>query len=346
MPSPGWSGEYDWTGYIPYEEMPRVFNPASHFVATANNQVVPDSYPYFIAYDWSPPYRAQRITDLLQSKEKLSVEDFRHMQADVFDIPAGIFTPYLLQISPDNDREKRALELLKKWDFNDRADAAAPAIFNVFYMKLLKNTLEDELGDKLFSDYLKPMGSSGDVNTIFMAGIMQDNSNPWFDNVVTGQHQTRDEVVKKSFSEAVEELAGKYGPDPAQWKWGALHTIKFQHVLGRIALLDFVFSRGPMPLPGSRYTVDVAAFEYYNPYAVTAIPSYRQIIDWSDPDKSLAMHSTGQSGLAFSKHYDDMIPSWLNVRYHTMLFDKKDIKANEQGLLRLQPAPADGDNGL
>ena len=113
------------------------------------------------------------------------------------------------------------------------------------------------------------------------------------------------------------------------------HSVMF---LARVPGSDPIFSRGPVPTPGSRYTVNVAAFDYNNPYGVVAIPSYRQIIDWSDPDKSLAMHSTGQSGLVFSKHYDDMISSWLKVQYHTMLFNKTDVEADRQSLLALEPS--------
>ena len=337
VPSPGWSGEYEWAGYIPYDELPHVLNPSAHFVATANNKVVSDDYPYFMAYDWSPPYRAQRITDLLKAREKLSVEDFRNIQADVFDIPASVFTPYVLEITPQNGQDKQALEILRSWDFNDSADAPAPAIFHVFYVKLLKNTLQDELGDRLFENYTRPMGGSGDVHAVFMSGIIKDADNPWFDDLRTGQREARDDMLRKSFSEAVAELSAGFGPNPTEWQWGKIHTTRFKHVLGTMPLLDTLFSRGPVPTPGSRYTVNVAAFEYYDPYGVTAIPSYRQIVDWSNPDKSLAMHSTGQSGLVFSKHYDDMIKSWLDVEYHTMLFNKADIEADEWSLLILKP---------
>jgi penicillin amidase len=337
VPSPGWTGEYDWTGYIPYDELPSVLNPSTHFVATANNKVVPDSYKYFMGYDWTPPYRAQRITDMINARDKLTVADFEAMHADVFDIPAQILVPYMTGINPSDTREKQALEILKKWDFNDRADAPGPVIFHVFYVKMLRNTLKDKLGDKLFDDYARAMGGSGDTHTVFMIGIIKDNNNAWFDDTRTAAIETRDDILSKSFSEAIAELSGKFGGDPANWKWGDLHKTAFTHVLGRIPGLDPIFSRGPVPTPGSRYTVDVSAFDYNNPYGVVAIPSYRQIIDWSNPDKSLAMHTTGQSGLVFSKHYDDMIPAWLKVQYHTMLFNRTDVEADRQSLLILSP---------
>jgi penicillin amidase len=181
------------------------------------------------------------------------------------------------------------------------------------------------------------MGGSGDVHAVFMSGIIRDNNSPWFDDTRTAEKETRDAVIGKSFSEAVTELSGKLGGDPAKWKWGDLHQTLFDHVLSRIPGLGAVFSRGPAPTPGSRYTVDVSAFDYNKPYGVTAIPSYRQIIDWSNLGGSLSMHTTGQSGLAFSKHYDDMISSWINVRYHTMLFNRQDVEADRQALLVLTP---------
>ena len=337
VPVPGWSGDYEWTGNIPYKELPSVLNPSTHFVATANNKVVSDNYSYLLTYDWSPPYRAQRITDLLKAKEKLSIEDFRDIQSDIYDIPAGIFTPYALQVEPGTAQEKQALEILKKWDFKDRADEAAPAIYQVFYVKLLKNILQDKLGEPLFNEYLRAMGGSGDVHAIFMESIMKDRDSAWFDDAGTPARETREDIVKRSFADALVELSSKLGADPVKWKWGDIHATWFRHPLGRIPGLDAIFSLGPVPTAGSRYTVNVAAFDYNNPYSVVALPSYRQIIDWSNPDKSLAMHTTGQSGLVFSPHYGDMVLKWLNMEYHTMLFNRADIEAQKQALLILRP---------
>ena len=337
VPAPGWNGEYDWTGFIPYEEMPSVLNPAAHYIATANNKVISDNYSYFLGYDWTPPFRAQRIVDLLQAKDKLSVQDFKDIQADVFDVPASLITPYIVNITPQTGLEQKALDLLKKWDYNDRADSPAPAIFHVTYVKMLKNTLEYKLGDKLYNDYVRAMGGSGDVHAVFMLGILRNNNDPWFDDTRYVAQGTRDRVISQSFSEAVTELTGKLGGDPEKWKWGDIHITHFKHVLARIPGLEGIFSLAPVPTPGSRYTVNVAAFDYDKPYEVTAIPSYRQIIDWNDPDKSLAMHSTGQSGLLFNKHYGDMVQPWLKGEYHTMLFNKADVKADKKSLLTLRP---------
>jgi penicillin amidase len=337
VPAPGWSGEYDWTGFIPYDEMPSVLNPYTHFIANANNKVVSDNYTYFMGYDWTPPFRVQRITDLLNAKEKLSVQDFRDIQADVFDIPASRITPYILAVTPQTGLEEKAMAILKKWDYYDRPGSPAPAIFHVTYVKMLKNTLEYKLGEKLYKDYVRAMGGSGDVHAVFMLGILRDNYDPWFDDTRYAAQGTRDWVIRRSFSEAVAELTGKLGGDPEKWKWGDIHTTHFNHVLARIPGMEGIFSVPPVPTPGSRYTVNVSAFDYDKSYEVTAISSYRQIIDWGNPDKSLSMHSTGQSGLLFNPHYSDMVQPWLKVEYHTMLFNTTDVRADKKTFLTLQP---------
>jgi len=337
FPVPGWTGEYDWTGSIPYDELPCVLNPSNHYIVTANNKVVADNYSYFMTYDWSPPYRAQRITALLQASDRLSADDFMNIQADIYDIPASIFTPYALQIEPRTEQEKQALEILKEWDYNDRAGDPAPAIYHVFYVKMLKNILQDKLGEHLFNDYLRAMGGSGDVHAIFLEGIMEDKENIWFDDARTPSRETRDDIIRKSLGDALIELSGKYGSGPRNWRWGEIHGTWFRHALGRLPGLDAIFSRGPVPTPGSRYTVNVAAFDYSKPYSVVAVPSYRQIIDWNDPDKSLVMHTTGQSGQVFSRHYDDMISRWLDVDFHTMLFKRDDVESASRSLLVLRP---------
>lgn len=336
-PSPGWSGEYDWIGFIPYEELPSVFNPAQHFIVTANNRVSSDNSTHFIAYDWSPPFRAQRIEDLIRSKEKMSVEDFEQFQSDTFDIPASLIVPYFVNVKMDTEIAKNAQEILKKWDYFDRAESPAPAIFHLAYVKLLKNTLVNKLGDKLYRDYVRAMGGSGDVHVIFMLDILKDNAEEWFYDTQCGDGRTSDSVIKRSFDEAINELCHRFGSDPMKWKWGDLHETCFEHPLGRIPALGPVFNRGPVPTDGSRYTVNVAAFDYDEPFKVTAIPSYRQIIDWGRPDISLSMHSTGQSGMAFSRHYSDMIQSWLKVKYHYLYNQKSIVEQNSKEKLILQP---------
>jgi penicillin amidase len=329
VPSPGWTGEYEWTGYIPFEELPFVYNPPTHFVATANNKVVPDSYPYFIAYDWATPFRAQRILELLQTKDQLTVDDFRDMQADTYSIPASKIMPYLLALKPQGWLQQRAMDLvMEKWDLRDDAKSAGAAIFEVTYWRFLVNTFGDELQQADIKDW--------EGSPMALLNILPDANNAWFDDVRTAQVETRDEVLQRSFQEALDFWGNKFGDMPHLWAWGQVHTATFAHPFGGQKPLHLIFNRGPVPASGSRDTVN-AVGQTYKDFSVRSLPSYRQIIDVGEWRNSRSMHTTGQSGQPFHKHYDDMIKSWQTVQHHAMLYEKDDIIANKEGLLMLLP---------
>ncbi|TMF44383.1 MAG: penicillin acylase family protein, partial [Chloroflexi bacterium] len=147
LPTPGWTGEYEWTGYIPFEELPHTFNPAQHFIATANNRVVDDSYPYYITHEWLNGYRAQRIRDLLTSKGKLSLSDMAAIQADQYSLPAVEIVPHILKLSATTPTEKEALEKLRVWNYILAPDSAAAAIYSVFLFKLERIVFRAMFGD-------------------------------------------------------------------------------------------------------------------------------------------------------------------------------------------------------
>jgi penicillin amidase len=336
VPVPGWTGEYEWIGYIPFDELPSAYNPPTHFIATANNKVVPDDYPYFISYEWSAPYRAQRIVHLLTAKDKLSVQDFRQIQADTYSTPGEKLAPYLLALEPQGTLEEQAMEQLKAWDFHNVVESPGAAIFQVFYLKLVENTLADELGEKLFKDYL----DRGEFHHMALERLMEQPDSPWFDDVNTSEAEGRDEIVRRSFKGAIAYLSDHFGSAPSRWAWGRLHTMTFVHnPLGQsgIGPLEMLFNRGPIPARGSGYTVDAASFEYTEPFAMNHGVSYRQIIDLGDWGNSLSIHTTGQSGHPLHKHYADMIALWQAVEYHPMHFDKASVEADKEGVLILTP---------
>ncbi len=336
VPVPGWTGEYEWTGYIPFEELPSVYNPASGFIVTANNQVVPDDYPYFISAEWAAPYRAQRIVDLLSSRDKLSVEDFKAIQADTYSIPGSILTPYLLQLRPEGWLQEKALEELARWDHRVEADSPGAAIFEVTYRELVLATFGDELGEELMEGYLP----ADDVHTVAMEQLLAQPAAPWWDDRATPAVETRDQILARAFARAVDWLGSRFGDVPAEWRWGRLHTATFVHQpLGQsgIALLERMLNRGPIPARGSGFTVDAAGFNYNEPYGVRVLASYRQIIDLSDFDASWSMHTTGQSGHPFHSHYGDMINAWQGVEYHPMLFSRGRVQGAKVAVLVLTP---------
>jgi penicillin amidase len=336
VPVPGWTGEYEWTGYIPFDELPFVYNPPTHFVVTANHKVVPDDYPYFLSSQWAPGYRAQRITDLLTAKAAsapLTPDDFRDIQADVHSLPDEFLTPYILEAAPENELEERTLNQVRGWDHVNSADSPGAAILAVFYQELSRAIFADELGDELLDDYY------GGHTLLAMEAILVDANSPWLDDVTTPGAETRQDIVQRAFTETVNRLSDQLGDRPEKWAWGRLHTATFVHnPLGQsgIALLERLVNKGPFPMGGSGYTVNNTG--YNRDFEQRTVASQRQIVDLNDWSNSRSQHTVGQSGQPMHKHYADMIQAWRAVKHHPMLFDRGQIEAEQEGTLILQPA--------
>jgi penicillin amidase len=336
VPVPGWNGEYEWQGFIPFDELPRAFDPARGFIVSANNKVAPDDYPYSLAYEWSAPYRAQRITDLLSANSKVTVDDIKSLHAQTYCLPAEALRPYLQAVQPASDLETVALELVKAWDLLNEADSKGAAVYQVWYWFLVRETLGDELSADLLSSYL-----TYDTSHVpMMVGLMSQADNTWFDDTSTTQRETRDDIVRRSFSAAVSWLAKNLGSKPDQWKWGRLHTKTFVHQpLGQsgIGIIERLFNTKAIPARGDNFTVDAAWFDYAQPFSMSGGVSQRLIVDLGDWGNSLSVHSTGQSGQLFHPHRADMVRPWQNVEYHPLLFSRADAEARAEGTLTLSP---------
>jgi penicillin amidase len=334
VPVPGWTGEYEWTGYIPFDELPFVYNPPTHYIVTANNKVVPDSYAYFLSAEWADPSRAQRISDLLRDKDDLTVDDMRNIQADTYSIPAAKLMPYILALGPQGWLQERAFRFLRTWDFRMGKESGAAGIMEAILWRTLANTFGDELENAGIDE------STWMASASALFDVIQDKDNPWFDDVRTPAVEDRDAILERSVEEAMEFWRRRYGDLvgnlDSQWAWGKVHTATFDHPLGSVEPLNLIFNRGPLAARGSWCTVDAAAYAPGD-FAMTSVSSQRQIIDVGAWRNSRSQHTTGQSGQPFNKHYDDMIQSWEAVKHHPMLYEKDDIVANREGLLTLVP---------
>ena len=344
-PVPGWTGEYEWVDTIPFNELPRALNPPEETIVTANNAVVGPDYPHLLTVDWDPGYRARRIVELIEADDSISIADVQVIQGDAIPVWAEDVLPYLLVLpstgleegegrrSRDTRRLAEALEMLRAWDRRTTRDSAAAALFEAFRLHLLDLTFGDELGEQL-------LGDARDSATAALVELLADESSPWFDDVATPEVETRDEILLRALEAAVEELTDTLGRDMDGWRWGDLHTATFQNAsLGRcgIRLIEAIFNRGPVPVDGTIDTVNDTGYDTSDPYCVETVPSYRQIIDLGDLTRSVSMHTTGQSGHPFHRHYDDMIDPWRNIEYHPMLWERADVEANAEGTLLLRP---------
>ena len=327
VPVPG-TGEYEWTSYIPYEELPFVYNPPTHFVSNGNNAVVPTTYRYLITNDWSAPYRAQRIADLLQAKDKLSVADMATIQSDVYSIPVAQFQKSVSTIKPTDLVQERALEFVKHWNGQLTTDNVGGTIVEVTYQRLVRNLFEPTFNDKqLMTDYL----ASGDNHRRAVLALLDNPKSEWWGT--TG----REALLQKSFAEAVDYMKSQYGDAPADWRWGRLHTATFNHPLGSVQPLDRIFNAGPIGVPGGVTTVFATAFRSQSPYNARSITSQRQIVDLADFENSIHVDTTGQSGQPFNKHFSDQVLLWREVKFTPFTFTREAVEKMREGTLVLQP---------
>jgi len=343
VPVAGWTGEYDWRGYIPFEGLPQLFNPTDGLIITANQKPVADNYPYQLGYEFADPFRAIRLNQLLSAQKQLSVDDAKLIMGDTYHLPAESLRPHLLAIKPANDLEARAIDQLRAWNLKCDPDQVGAAIYQVWYRFLVEDTVKDELGPELTDEYMEFYWIHGPV----MLKLMNDGTSSLFDDVSTPQVETRDDIVRRSLSDAVAWLSKHYGPNPSEWTWGRLHTMSFRHRpfgMVDIPVVSKLFSYGPIAAPGcDRFTVNAAWFtwdEPDHPYAATAGTSQRIIMDVSDWDHSVAINSTGQSELLFHAHRADQIPMWQNLKYHPLLFTRKAVETEATSSLKLVPATA------
>jgi penicillin amidase len=336
VPMPGWTGEYEWQGTIPFDELPSTLNPPAGFIVSANNQVVPDSYAYHLTSDWAAPYRARRITDLLAADDSVTMDDIRNIHAQTYSLPAEALRPYLVAIQPEGDLQTKALAQVKAWDLYLEADRTGAPVYEVWYWYLVQNTFRDDLDPDLMDTYL---GQSDSHVPAFIALMSQPDS-PWFDDKTTPQVETRDDMLRRSLADAVTWLSSKDGDNPDRWTWGRLHTKTFIHQpLGQsgIGLLERLFNSKSIPARGDQFTVDAAWFDYSQPFAMTGGASERYVADLRDLDSSRMIHTTGQSGQIFNRHREDMISLWQDIEYGPMPFSRTAVEAQARDTLTLTP---------
>ncbi|HEY1722368.1 MAG TPA: penicillin acylase family protein [Magnetospirillaceae bacterium] len=304
VPRPGWTGEFDWTGWIPFEELPRVFDPPSGVIVNANNRLVPDSYPHLLTVSWPEGYRAQRIVDLLGNRTGLTPHDMSTIQMDEMDLAAAQLNPLLMKTPPVGPQETAAHQLLQNW--NGEADQHGPEalIFNSWIEHLQRDLLKPWLGD---------IGKSFDEpRPQFLAAVLTGRT-VWCAPPGSVPPANCDAVVAQSLGETVADLAASYGPNMADWHWGTAHRATLDALLfGRIPVLDKL-TRLDAPKGGDDFTVQRGAYQSVN---MVLFPNhhgagFRGIYDLSDLNSSRFVITTGQSGNPLSDHWGDMFERWL-----------------------------------
>ena len=322
LPVPGWTDEYGWTGFIPFDELPYVLNPDLGYIVAANNAIVGPDYPYLIADSWDMGNRAQRVVDMIEAAKNapMDIAYFMAMQADTVNLGALKIIPYLAQISFDDPQIEALRDGLLGWDGRHPVDSNDAAVFNAFYMNLLSQTFHDELPE----DYW-PGG--GNRWFVILETLLAQPGNAWWDNTTTEEVETRDVILKAAFEAGIADLNNSLGRDSSLWVWGDLHTITFGHgVMTDFPLINLLFNRGPFPSSGGTSIVNATAWDAASgKFTIGSVPSMRMIVDLDAWQNSLQIHITGQSGHAYHDHYFDMSESWAAVEYLTMHWDREAV---------------------
>ena len=292
LPVPGDSGEYEWAGFRRAEELPRSYNPSTHFIATANHNILPPGYKIPLGYEWALPFRFHRIEEMLGVKKKLSIEDFERMQQDVASLPARRFQAILRTWAPEpGTREAKVVERVLAWDGNLVTDSTPALIYEYWMAQLPKAVFGPDLGPDV------------DLETLLRA--LEEKADP--------------KALAASLGAALGQAAREFGPEMETWHWGAVHQIRFRHPLGARVL-----DRGPVARPGDANTVNATSGARFTQ---TNGASYREILDLSDWDRSVMTNVPGESGDPESPHYDDLIDEWAAGRYHPMPFTRPAVEA-------------------
>jgi penicillin G amidase len=322
LPVPG-DGRYEWQGFLPAAELPQEFNPARHFLATANHNILPPGYRHELGYDWGPTFRFDRIVETFsQPDRKFTAEDFQRLQHDELAVPARELIGLLARAQGAEADLKPWIERLAKWNRVVSKDSAEAALYVLWTGKLPEAAFRKRIPETLW-----PIVGDG-LSTDNLIRLLEEASPRWFGD---DPRRGRDAALLAALREAVAEARKRLGDDPAAWRWGAIHRTSFHHPLsGR----DRMFALPTYELGGDGDTVRVT----WGPdYTVNFGASFREILDVADWDRSLATSAPGQSGQPLSPHYADLLPLWAEGRYFPLLFSRERIEAESKDKLLLEP---------
>ncbi len=337
VPAKGWDTHYDWTGYIPFDALPRIDDPPSGQIATANNKTVPANYPYTLTREWDDPFRFWRIDKLLSATPHHSVQSFERIQLDTHDRFAEDLLPLLLKAGPWPTPEARqAVAMLSKWDMAMDADRPEPLIYEAWDRALVKRLLADKLGPDF-----KAFWSHDAVFTLRVLRNVNGEAH-WCDDVTTPAKGDCASRIRLALSDALQELRAVYGGDMGRWRWGTAHHAVFVSLpFGDIPVLKDVFNR-EIEASGGAFTLRRGDFRFSaeRPYAAVHGSGYRAIYDLSHLDNSLYVITTGESGNVYSPYYADMMPLWAHGDYFRIPTDPKEIETTAKYRLTLQPCSA------
>ena len=338
LPVPGWMGEHEWEGDIPFDELPVSINPPEGYIATANNRPVGDDYPHYIAIDFTPEFRVRLVTEGLKSLHRPTAKDMEQVHAQRVSIPALAYLGVVKQIDPKDAAIKAAKDLLLDWNGEMNANQVQPTIYSAMRDAMLKEVLETNLTEKLAYDAWHPadrgLGSfSNRLKARLVAMIEQD------DRSLLPEGDTWPTAVARALSKAVATLSERLGGDMGQWQWERVHQARPKHNLSAaFPELAELLDPPAIPSSGDGDTPLQGGYSPANPATVTSLSVARYSYDPSDWENSLWVVPLGSSGHPGSPHYADQSETWRQVKMIPMGYDWGRIEASCETKQTLEPS--------
>jgi penicillin amidase len=325
-PVPGWTSKHEWDGYLPFDELPWSKNPGSGYIVTANNRIHDEDYPHLIALDFHPPYRARRIGDLLSSNDGVTAADCGSIQVDTVSLPAQRLLPHL-SATEANGEGAEALDRLRRWDGDLRADSWEAAVYEVWLGEIAAHVLGADEDPETFAAYF----ASREAFVCSALPAMLESGGP------PPAGGSWDEILAGGLADALRVLEERLGTERGTWRWGALHRVRFAHPLARMPGLAALFVAAEHELGGDEQTVLQAGFDAHLGFDALVIPSWRVVVDLGDLDASRAVLTTGQSGNPASPHWNDQSALWAAGELRACPFSRPAVEAASKHSMLLVP---------
>jgi penicillin G amidase len=329
LPVPG-SGGYEWKGFLAPDQLPHSYNPPKGFIATANNKMIPEGYRYKIGYEWYPPYRVNRITQVIEeaaaSGRKLAAPDFEQLQGDQVSLPGRELAALLRTAAGDHPSGTE--QMLLNWNGVLEQNSAAAALYEL-YLGELKTAIIRRAAPQSLWAALEGWDWEPDQVLSYLL-------RPGAVIFGTDAEKERDQVLRDSLRKAAERLSQLEGDNPDKWSWGKLHYAKFRHSLDRDSGAASLTDLGPVPRSGDASTVGATGW-YGDSFEQFEGASYREILDPGNWDRSVAINTPGQSGQPASSHYSDLLPLWSEWRYFPLAYSRDAVEKNTTDKLILEP---------
>ncbi len=336
LPVPGWTGDHEWDGVIPFEEMPRLHNPDTGYIVTANNRIAGNDYPHYIGRDYAPPSRAKRIISRVEELQAATVADMSAIHADRVSLPSKLFVDAFADFTPEDPAEAQALQRLREWDARMDTDSTGPAIYMAVRDSVVRIVMEQPaiapLKTSPFSG--EPVGVTlGALLWWMIPALMRDNDTSFLDNALTW-----DAVMREALTRAVARLTEMLGPNMEAWSWGDLHRTAPVHALTAVHPEHQAELNPPSTaIGGDGDTPQASAIAAGNSFNVASTSVARYVFDLADWDNCRWIVPLGASGHPGSPHWSDQVETWARVDLIPMLYDWDTIVAEAETSQRLEP---------